>query len=1212
MQHTNKIHVIVKFFFFISLVFSTDICGKCETIQSLFTTSETIVCGPGSKSISFTNVSTGSEASSATYSWFMNGVVFDNTSGLALPQNASISDVGAYTFMLIATDKTGCKDTSMVTVFIRPVPVANFTINGTVCSGTTLDFKSMSSGTGSYTTYSWDFGDGKKSTIANPVHTYNAVNNYVVALTVSNGEGCTNTYRDTVTLSEAPQPMIEGKDKDGDTRYCLLENDDSTTDTVVFTNSSKNAQSFRWDFGDGTGLYTTGSTDPITHIYSNFGVFKVTMIAVSSQNCEKSTTLTVIFNKAPKASFALQASELSGCLPHTVTPANTTLYAGEYTWNFGDGTPVVTTYNATPFNHIYKKAGQYVIVLKAANSCNTSTFSSDTIVVRNLPDAKFDATPLSGCAPLSITFNNLTTAAADNIYRWNFGDGTVWEGSANPGNKIYEQGIWKIQLTVSNACGKDSMSRQLNILAPPAPPVVSEKTICSGTSAELIINVPQGTYEWFDAPVNGKLLASGPQFSTPVLTSSVTYYVQRKSGNCVSTRVPVKVNVLPLPIVPAISDVTICKGSIAILKITQPGKYEWYNSPTGGICLDTTDTFATPPLYTNIEYYVQVKAGACKSLRSMVKVVVSPPPQVNYKTDTVCLGDTTRFMDLSTGGPRNWLWDFGDGKISRNGPVVFHSYLRAGAFIAKLIVADSIGCSDSLLQAVIVNAPISLQITAKDSACTLESIVFENNSVKGTDSVVYSDWDFGDGSPVLNGLKVDHVFEGTGSFTVQHTIVSAKGCRSNANQHIYIAPLPVAGFTSVNTCQVQASIFRDQSTTDVVSWKWNFGDHTESADQHPLHAYAESGYYQVSLWVRTGLGCEDTVSQRIFVYRQPKAAFTADTVCWGDSTAFRNTSLSVDGNIDQVFWNFGDGSFSSEFEPRHSFLMQKDSFLVTLTIRTTHGCNDTFALPVRTHPLPVFNFFPTEKVGCVDFTTAFIDSSKVSAGKITSWLWDFGDGNLTYRRYPIHTFTTPGNFYVKLILTTSNGCQVGRKLTYPIVVRPKPSAAFDALPGEVSIDQATVQFINTSENGIMWDWNFGDHKTSVNENNFHTYKDTGTFVVTLIAINEYGCYDTTYRNVRVNAQPQIYIPNAFSPDGDNLNDVFLPAGNGIQAFQMIIVDRWGKVVFKTEDVGNGWNGRLDNTGELLPEGLYVYKMQIKDVLQIIHNYTGSVFITRKW
>ncbi|MGZ4118146.1 MAG: PKD domain-containing protein, partial [Bacteroidia bacterium] len=168
---TNTIQRAKAFFRFFVLVFillaaSNKVSADCLNITTSFVPSQLVICGPGATSISFTNTSTGTGAAGATYTWYLNGVLFDNTTGLAAPMNSTISAVGSYTYMMIAHDPSvPCKDTVKVIVVIRPVPVAAFTFTpDNQCAGTTISFTNTSTGTGAFTTYAWNFGDGGTST----------------------------------------------------------------------------------------------------------------------------------------------------------------------------------------------------------------------------------------------------------------------------------------------------------------------------------------------------------------------------------------------------------------------------------------------------------------------------------------------------------------------------------------------------------------------------------------------------------------------------------------------------------------------------------------------------------------------------------------------------------------------------------------------------------------------------------------------------------------------------------------------------------------------------------------------------------------------------------------------------------------------------------------------------------------------------------------
>jgi gliding motility-associated-like protein len=285
-------------------------------------------------------------------------------------------------------------------------------------------------------------------------------------------------------------------------------------------------------------------------------------------------------------------------------------------------------------------------------------------------------------------------------------------------------------------------------------------------------------------------------------------------------------------------------------------------------------------------------------------------------------------------------------------------------------------------------------------------------------------------------------------------------------------------------------------------------------------------------------------------------------------------------------------------------------FNVMLAIETTSGCVDTITQQVNTHPLPVFNYSPQLSSGCNAFTTTFNETSTVAGGTIVNWLWDFGDGNLTYTQYPTHTYDEAGNFYVSLTVTSSYGCNMSDTLNYPVVVYPHPAAAFSASPNEVSIYEPNIQFYDESEGATLWDWDLGDFETSIMQNPYHTYPDTGTYLVTQIAINQYGCRDTVQHPVKIIGETTTFIPNAFTPDENGLNDVFAPKLYGITEFSMSVFDRWGNEIFQTNDMAEGWNGRVNNTGELVQQDVYVYKIFTRDLLHNKHNYVGRVTVVK--
>ena len=188
-------------------------------------------------------------------------------------------------------------------------------------------------------------------------------------------------------------------------------------------------------------------------------------------------------------------------------------------------------------------------------------------------------------------------------------------------------------------------------------------------------------------------------------------------------------------------------------------------------------------------------------------------------------------------------------------------------------------------------------------------------------------------------------------------------------------------------------------------------------------------------------------------------------------------------------------------------------------------------------------------------------------GKLPGWIhdpagstyaWNLGDGSTSSETSPIHTYTEPGTYSVSLLIETPDGCIDYLNVSNLVTVHPYPVAGFSASADTVSLVNANVSFENTSSGASWYAWDFGDgspveHGSSA----AHNYADTGTYQIQLIVMNPAGCLDTIFGTIRVEQDFAIYIPNAFTPNKDGVNDGFLPLGVGWTDFEMWIMDRWG-------------------------------------------------------
>jgi gliding motility-associated-like protein len=450
-------------------------------------------------------------------------------------------------------------------------------------------------------------------------------------------------------------------------------------------------------------------------------------------------------------------------------------------------------------------------------------------------------------------------------------------------------------------------------------------------------------------------------------------------------------------------------------------------------------------------------------------------------------------------------------------------------------------------------------------------------------------------------------------------IVSTGGCGDTIVDSVKVYPIPIPAFVGTNVCQGDTTLFTNSSTIaggTITSWIWSFGDLSTSNIQTPTHLYKTSGTYTVSLTVTSNNGCDSTFKSTVVVNPLPIAAFSATTPCAGTATQFTDGSTVSSGSISSWSWYFGDGGTSILQNPSHLY-STAGTYPVTLKITSNNGCIDSITKNVTVNPNPVPGFY-SDTAGCATLCVKFMDTSKVAApAVISNWLWNFGDGTTDSNTLsaPGHCYTKPGTYSVSLTVSTKNGCTETFTRPNYITAWPLPVANFNASPNPtVLINDPTVYFINTSTgNPVGWTWEtFGDGSDSVKltENTTHTYQDTGTFYTTLIVVNKYGCVDSVKEPIVVQPVWTFYVPNAFTPNGDGINDYFIGKGIGLLNYEMWIFDRWGMQLYHCTDINKPWDGKVQNSSVECQEDTYVYLIVITDVFHNQHRYVGKVSIIK--
>jgi gliding motility-associated-like protein len=259
-------------------------------------------------------------------------------------------------------------------------------------------------------------------------------------------------------------------------------------------------------------------------------------------------------------------------------------------------------------------------------------------------------------------------------------------------------------------------------------------------------------------------------------------------------------------------------------------------------------------------------------------------------------------------------------------------------------------------------------------------------------------------------------------------------------------------------------------------------------------------------------------------------------------------------------------------------------------------------------PSPVANFSIDGGFGCSPVYVQLTDNSVAATPYL--YQWNFGDNSSINIQNPNHSYEFPGTYTITFTIVTTSGCVDTSTFVYPNAVNvfPYPNAGFYAVPNEVGIFNPVIAFKDTSSLAVYCAMRISDGTFVENCDYTHTFSDTGYFKVTQIVKNELNCIDSVSLTVYIYPEYRLFIPDAFTPNGDGLNDVFKPSNIGIKEYDFKIFDRWGEAIYTSNGPEDGWDGNF--RGNKSPQGAYVYLLNVIDIRGNSHRYNGKIVLVR--
>lgn len=915
---------------------------------------------------------------------------------------------------------------------------------------------------------------------------------------------------------------------------------------VTFTNTSTNATSYSWTFGDGTN---SPQVTP-SKTYTSPGSYTVTLTATNATGSNtKTVTAAVVVLDSPIVNFS--ANITSGCPPLTVdfTDQSNPVVPGPatYNWNFGTGTPS-TLQNP---QHTFDNPGDYMITLSVTNSggCNTSLQKPQYIHVHTPPDADFNVNTICRVQDVA-NFTTSIIGTGPYIYEWDYGDGTSWVGN-NPSHAYSSPGNYSVKLIVTDANGcKDTVIKPLNVGMLNASfthsvPVCKDVTISFTNSS-----VAGFSYLWDFGDGNTSTLTSPTNIYTTAGVYSTTLIATDISGLCKDT-MTIPLNVNPGP--------TAAFDIFPVVPCAPPDTVFFTNQSTNGVSYwwgfgdDSTSTSTSPYHIYNKDTCYYITLVAMDALGC---------------TDTVSRWDSLYYMYADFGvaglydhcvpstipfsngvvyyeyiyplslfqGPKfqaniaSFTFDFGDGSPPvSNVSNPSHTYTAAGTYTVTYTAVTDQGCVLSTNKMVTVDTlpTTAFSITGNDTLCLSDTIYITDLST-GTQSTVFHFLPPNDSIPeavVYPNQTFPYMFPTAGIYTSVVAWGFNGACHSvDTLIRTFVVKGPEARVLFEIDCDTPTLVrFMDSShSAPVTSRLWTFGDGTTDTAKNPVHIYSALGSYNVTLTVHSdSTGCTNTKYYTVTL-QVPSASFSvADTaICQKDTVKFTpNFSNNVIHYSFEINPDNSNGVNYVDLDPLSTRLdsiafIEAGLYTVTMHYQDVNGCwHDTTKTNYILVADPDPDILSTPALGCAPLLASLTENGTNTPGAYAvNRAWTFGDGTsgATSSSTATHTYS-PGVYNVKVVVTDNVGCV--DSITKPNLIEARQTTAkFKASDTTLCIGQST-SFSNQSSSvtgaSVSYTWNFGDGSPNVTgPTPTHTYNQTGLFTVTLIATDNAGCADT--------------------------------------------------------------------------------------------------------
>lgn len=1161
----------------------------------------------------------------------------------------TVSQEGEYVLQWSETNGICGPFTDDITIFFEEQPVANAGLDITICDiQTTLGATSTRFG-GIWTLLSGpDIANSTYSSTTDPNALFTAAEYgiYTMVWTEENKTKCAiSTDTLVVRLVEEPNAVTGG-----DLAAC--------SDTI-FLNGSRSVGNSYWKqiSGPGTVMYSDSSMGDTKSWVENFGfgTYRLAWIEDNGGACPiSSDTIEVKYVEQPIVDAGLDTvfCGLSG---------NFTAYAnaGGLSWTqiSGPGTSIIYNTQSLTSDIDVSAYGTYVFELRSNNEslCTDQdqvavTFIEQPTAFAGVDDFTCGLTVELGAVMTTGTGGEWLTTNV-NPGAFNFDDVNDPLADVTVSNYGVYSFIWSEFHARACQISYDTVLVEFN-----EQPVVDlglDTTVC-GDSAILMIPSIAGTGLW-SSPNSEITFGPDATADTVIAYASVfgtfeIVYTSTNKAPCVSASDSRMVTFIDQPTVSIVTPDTVCIGSDVTVDFTFTGVAPFdvnleFNGQTVNLTginsgYQHTFTNATATDSVRILSVFDGSASSCPLYNptSEQVVVIALPTATISGNSTVCFGDSA-FANIFFSGFAPFTVQFSNGdNFTYNGDTIYGKDFFADESVTITSVSDKYCVGNGIGQMDVTVNPLpdaQFNIVGPTQVCdgdpvNIEFVVTQGTPtfdiafvVNGTDTTLANNINSGDITPIYGNV---------GNNTIKLITVTDDNNPQCSNTfavdlNFTVNPKPSVVITSPdNICEgdnfVIDFVFSGVATYDFTitnNGTTNLIENVNSNYSLTLNPTQDETYIIGTIFDGSSTTCSTVLDSAINVHVVPRPVVTTsvdvDEVCFGESIVY-TINVVGEGPFD-ITYNVGNGNetvLGSTGTENITVVGNTSTQFIVVDVQDASGlsCPIVNATPIDViiNPIPMVDFTSPIDNGCKPFTALL--EPILSAGETGgTFVWSNSNGDTSYVSDPSFVFLNDGSYDVTLSYTSAAGCSNTETKTGYLTVHPDPVANFEYLPLQPTVTNNNVYFTNTSIGASTYNWTFGEFGTSTDQDPLFLAPNDDQYEieVCLEALSQFACRDTVCDIIKVIGDVLVYVPNTFTPNGDNINDFLYLSAQGVEYFKIEIFNRWGQKVFTTENPADLWNGEYKGT--VVQEGVYPYVVYYKDKYSVdVQKLRGHINIIR--